>query len=243
MECSVKSHKGMVREINEDYYSSITESPVFNAAFIIADGMGGHSAGEVASKMAVEYINEKMKENGESLSKGKIKEFIANVIHESNKIIYEKSSVPGPCAGMGTTLAIAIFLLDKLYMGHVGDSRIYIMRDGQIKQLTTDHSYVEELIKNGSLLRTEADKHPKKNIITRAIGCFEDIEADISVYDMLENDVFMLCTDGLTNMLTDEEILTVVNENHDPDIACDKLIDLANIKGGKDNITVAIIRT
>jgi len=239
----MKSHKGMVREINEDFCDVVIGSSLMKAAFIIADGMGGHSAGEIASKMAVEYISEKIKENEKNFAEDSINEFLRDIIKEANDIIYEKSKVPGPFLGMGTTLIIAIFLSQNLYLGHVGDSRVYLIRNGEIKQLTTDHSYVEELVKNGSLSRTEAERHPKKNIITRAIGCFESVEADICTYEVYKGDIFILCTDGLTNMLTDDMILEIVSKNDDPQISCAELVDEANNNGGEDNITVIIIRT
>jgi len=239
----MKSHKGMIREINEDFCNAIMGSSLMTAAFIIADGMGGHSAGEIASKMAVEYISKKIKENEKNFTKDNISQYLQNIIKKVNDIIYEKSNAPGPFSGMGTTLIIAIFISDNLYMGHVGDSRIYVIRDEKIEQLTTDHSYVEELVKNGSLSRVEAEKHPKKNIITRAIGCFEDVEADICTYNIQKDDIFILCTDGLTNMLADDKILDIIKKDNDPQTSCVELIEQANRNGGDDNITVVIIRT
>lgn len=243
MKYGMKSHKGMIREINEDFCDAITGSSLMKAAYIIADGMGGHSAGEIASKMAVEYISNKIKENEKDFSEDNIGEFLNNVIKEANDAIYEKSKTPGPYLGMGTTLIVAIFLSGNIYIGHVGDSRVYMIRNREIEQLTTDHSYVEELVKNGSLSRTEAEKHPQKNIITRAIGCFESVEADICTYEVHKDDIFILCTDGLTNMLTDDRILEIVSNNEDPQSTCDELIKQANINGGEDNITVIIIQT
>jgi serine/threonine protein phosphatase PrpC len=239
----MKSHKGMIREINEDFCDAIIGSSIMKASFIIADGMGGHSAGEIASKMAVEHISRKIMENEGVFTEDSISEFLKNTIKEANDIIYEKSNAPGPFSGMGTTLIIAVFLSGNLYLGHVGDSRAYIIRKGEIRQLTTDHSYVEELVKNGSLSRTEAEKHPQKNIITRAIGCFESVEADICIYEVHKDDIYILCTDGLTNMLTDDKILEIVRNNEDLQSSCDELIDKANRNGGEDNITVIIIRT
>jgi len=239
----MKSHKGMVREINEDFCDVVIGSSLMKAAFIIADGMGGHNAGEVASKMAVEYISEKIKENEKDFTEDSVSDFLKNIIKETNGIIYEKSRIPGPFLGMGTTLIIAIFLCENLYLGHVGDSRVYMIRNGEIKQLTTDHSYVEELVKNGSLSRTEAERHPQKNIITRAVGCFESVEADICTYEVYQDDIFILCTDGLTNMLTDDRILEITVKHEDPQYACAELINEANKNGGEDNITVIIIRT
>ncbi|NSW90821.1 MAG: Stp1/IreP family PP2C-type Ser/Thr phosphatase [Firmicutes bacterium] len=242
MKYGIKSHKGMIREVNEDSCNVIFGSSKMTAAFIVADGMGGHSAGEVASKMAVDYISECLGNIPENLDEENLHSFIEKVIEEANNIIYEKSREPGPYYGMGTTLVIALFFDKKLYIVHVGDSRAYMVRNRNIKQLTTDHSYVEELIKNGSLTRGEAENHPQKHVITRALGCFEKVQVDIYSYDIYNNDIFILCTDGLTNMLSDDKIKSIVEKNDDPQVACAELVEAANISGGNDNITVVIIR-
>lgn len=243
MKYGVKSHKGMIREINEDSCNVIFgDSKKINAAFIVADGMGGYSAGEVASKMAVDYISQRIESIPENLDKEELLQFIEIIIQEANNTIYKKSSEPGQFYGMGTTLVIALFLDNKIIIGHVGDSRAYMVRNGDIKQLTTDHSYVEELIKNGSLTRGEAENHPKKHVITRALGCFEKVEADVFSYDIFGDDVFILCTDGLTNMISDDKIKKIVEEQEDPQVACTELVEIANKSGGNDNITVVVIR-
>jgi len=242
MKYGIKSHKGMVREINEDSYNVIFNSSKMAVAFILADGMGGHSAGEVASKMAVDYISSSLESIFDNLREENIETTMREIIEKANDIIYQKSSEPGPYFGMGTTLLMAIFLGKKLYVIHIGDSRAYLMRDGVIKQLTTDHSYVEELIKNGSITRVEAEHHPQKHIITRALGCFQSVDTDISSFDILHNDIFILCTDGLTNMLSDDKIKSIVEKHEDPQLACTELVEEANTNGGIDNITVVIIR-
>jgi len=141
---------------------------------------------------------------------------------------------------MGTTLIVALIDKEDMAVAHVGDSRLYLIRDRKIQQLTTDHSYIEELVRKGSLTRAEAQKHPQKNIITRAIGCFPEIEVDVLNFKIKKNDIFLICTDGLTNMLSDNEIYSmVVNEN--PETACRKLVKAAIEKGGEDNITVIVI--
>ncbi|HOJ11257.1 MAG TPA: Stp1/IreP family PP2C-type Ser/Thr phosphatase [Clostridiales bacterium] len=238
----IKSHKGMVREINEDSCNVIFGSSKMKAAFIIADGMGGHNAGEVASRMAVEYISEKINEAEKDFSEDGVCQFLISTIKEANDIIFKKSNAPGPFSGMGTTLIIAVFFAERVYIGHVGDSRVYVIRNNGIQQLTTDHSYVEELIKNGSLSRVEAENHPQKHVITRAIGCFEDVEADIYTYDIHTDDTFVLCTDGLTNMLSDDIIKSIIIQSDDPQSACAELVEKANKSGGNDNITLCIIR-
>lgn len=155
MKYGIESHKGMIREINEDSYSVIFKASTrINAAFIVADGMGGYNAGEVASKMAVDYISQCIENSSENLDE-ELPQFIESIIKGANNAIYKKSSEAGQYYGMGTTLVVTVFLDEKIIIGHVGDSRAYIVRNGNIKQLTTDHSYVEELIKNGSLTRVK----------------------------------------------------------------------------------------
>lgn len=242
MKYGVESHKGMIRETNEDSCNVIFGDSNTTAAFIVADGMGGHNAGEIASKMAVGYISERLKDIPGDLDEKALHDYINITIEEINTIIYQKSIEPGPYFGMGTTLVAALFFNKKLHIVHIGDSRAYIIRNGNMTQLTIDHSYVEELIKNGSLTRGEAENHPQKHIITRALGCFEKAEVDIFTSDVYDDDIFILCTDGLTNMLSDEKIKSIVIENEEPQIACSELVKAANASGGNDNITVAIIR-
>ena len=242
MKYGIRSHRGMIREVNEDSCNVISGSTKISAAFVVADGMGGYSAGEVASKMAVDYISQCMATVPEDFDEEKLPQFIEKIIEEANNIIYEKSSEPGKFYGMGTTLVIAVFLDKKIIIGHVGDSRVYMVRSGTIRQLTIDHSYVEELIKNGSLTRGEAENHPQKHVITRALGCFEKVQVDICRCDIYTNDIFILCTDGLTNMLSDDKIKIIVEKEDDPEIACAELVKEANISGGDDNITVVVAR-
>lgn len=243
MKYGIKSHKGLIREVNEDSCNVIFgDLKTIDAVFIVADGMGGHNAGEIASKMAVDFTSKSIESIAENLSIDELSQFTENTIREANIKIYEKSSEPGQFYGMGTTLVIAIFFNGKIIISHVGDSRAYLVRDGSIERLTVDHSYVEELIKNGSLTRSEAENHPKKHIITRALGCFEKVEADIYSGDIYKNDIFVLCTDGLTNMVSDDKIKKIVEEQKNPDEACTKLVKLANMMGGSDNITVIVIR-
>lgn len=243
MRFGVKSHKGMVRETNEDSYNIIagyTEVPV---SFIIADGMGGHNSGEIASKMAVDYISNNILQIPENFDfHNQIAETLKKFIKEANDYIYKASKEQESNYGMGTTLVAALAYQRKLYIGHVGDSRAYVLRNEGMQQLTTDHSYIEELIRSGTLTREEAENHPKKNVITRALGCAEEIEIDTYVADIKDDDIFILCTDGLTNMLHEEEIASIVRETDDPEAACTELVGRANSKGGEDNITVVVIK-
>ncbi|MDQ2087156.1 Stp1/IreP family PP2C-type Ser/Thr phosphatase [Herbivorax sp. ANBcel31] len=237
------SDKGRVRELNEDSYRVITGHDKIPDAFIIADGMGGHSSGDVASNMAVEFAKEYILNNPEIFSSDEnTLNGIKILMEEANRAIYEKASHSEENSGMGTTFIVTVVLNNKIYIGHVGDSRVYLIRNNSIKRLTMDHSYIEELIKNGSITREEAQNHPKKNIITRALGCNANILVDTLNSSIDENDIFVLCTDGLTNMLSDDEIMKIILENDNPSYSCNELVRLANEKGGDDNITVVILK-
>lgn len=237
------SDKGIVRDVNEDSYRIITGQDGVPDTFIIADGMGGHSSGDVASNMAVEFAKDYILNNPEVFSSEEsVLDGIRVLIEEANRAIYEKASLSKETLGMGTTFILTIVLNDNLYIGHVGDSRLYLIRDNTIKKLTTDHSYIEELIMNGSITREEAENHPKKNIITRALGCNESILVDTLVSPINKDDIFVLCTDGLTNMLSEYKIMEIILQNDDLFHSCRELVRLANEKGGDDNITVIIMK-
>ncbi|MCX8129011.1 MAG: Stp1/IreP family PP2C-type Ser/Thr phosphatase [Clostridia bacterium] len=238
----VKSDKGMVREINEDSYNIIAGYSEIPVAFIIADGMGGHNSGEIASKMAVEYISNSVMNISKDFENSDIAETIKGFMEKANADVYKASQEHEDNFGMGTTLITALVYQKKMYIGHVGDSRVYLIRENRIERLTTDHSFIEELIKSGTLTREEAENHPKKNIITRALGCSEDIQVDTYIADIMSDDTFILCTDGLSNMLDDDEIMEIVKANDEPAAVCEKLVDAANKNGGEDNITVILIK-
>lgn len=210
-------------------------------AFIIADGMGGHNCGEIASRMAVEHVGEFIRSNSSRFDLGNIREELRSAVEQANSVVYEKSMESEELNGMGTTLIAAVVCADTLTAAHVGDSRLYLVRDGEIHQLTQDHSYIGELLRNGTLTREEAENHPRRNIITRAVGCAPEILVDLISQDIKGNDIFVLCTDGLTNMISESEISGIVREN-EPEEACMKLIEAANRKGGDDNITVIVIK-
>lgn len=242
MEIGVKTDIGRVRDINQDayYISSFKDHPLF----IIADGMGGHKAGEIASNMAVEIISSNLEEdlNSLELDDSSIKVWIQNSMNKANKEIFDKSLKDEKFSGMGTTVTLAYTNNQKIFIGHVGDSRAYLFRKGVLSQMTKDHSLVEELIRNGSISKEEAKLHPQRNIITRAVGTSNDIEADLIVKEKLKDDILLLCTDGLTNMLMDEEIKEYLLINEDMQKVCEELVRLANEKGGFDNITVLAIK-
>ncbi|HEY5585869.1 MAG TPA: Stp1/IreP family PP2C-type Ser/Thr phosphatase [Ruminiclostridium sp.] len=236
----VKTDVGLKRQLNEDNCNVLAGYPNVPTCFVIADGMGGHKCGEVASKQAVDSVcNHLLKASWETEDiLGLLKDIISSV----NDEVYQFSLHDESTQGMGTTLIIAVLKNRKLFIGHVGDSRVYLVRENSIQKVTSDHSFIEELVKNGTITKDEAVNHPKKNMITRAVGYELDLEVDTYELDILENDVILLCTDGLTNMLTEEEILDIITNTQDLQVACDTLIQNANNKGGEDNITVIIGR-
>lgn len=233
---------GLIRDTNEDYYRIIHESSLDAYAFIIADGMGGHSCGEIASRMAVDYISDFVEQSGSRLfSCLSIGEEIRRLLMEANINVFEASLSNPEASGMGTTLTMAVIAGGKVTVAHVGDSRFYMARDGSLQQITEDHSFIRELIKKGTLTVEEAESHPRKHVITRAIGSSRDLEVDILDFEAEKGDVFLLCTDGLTNMISEDEIYNVIIDN-DPERACTELIEAAKSKGGEDNITVIVIK-
>ena len=218
---------GRRRRRNEDAY--VCEPPLF----AIADGMGGAQAGEVASRLAAAALKEGGAENGGGAQR------IVDLIQEANRRIYDRSSTDPKTSGMGTTMTVALVEDAHVTFGHVGDSRAYLVRDGEIEQLTGDHSLVNELIKSGQLSPDDAGSHPQRSVITRALGTDPDVDVDTFSVAAQTNDLFLLSSDGLTDMLGDSEILDVVERNRkDLDSAMRALVKEANRGGGEDNITV-----
>lgn len=240
MNISALTDVGLVRNNNEDSFYKSTDFDL--PLFIVADGMGGHNAGEIASKMAIDIIKQYFVENKNSLdNENKLISVINKSIKEANKKIYKLSKDDELYSGMGTTITLAYIFKGKIYIGHVGDSRAYIISNGQIFQITEDHSLVQELIKNGSITIEEGKTHPQRNMITRAAGTSEDIEVDITTKAFNNNDKLLICSDGLSNMVNDDEIIHTFNNEPLIKKACEELIKKAKNNGGKDNITVIAI--
>lgn len=240
MKVFAKSDIGKARDINEDAYYVSSESDQLKL-FIVADGMGGYNGGEIASKLAIESAEKYLKSNFNNISHDKvnIQELIRSSMEYANMIVYEKSKEILELDGMGTTLEVCLIYGDRMYIGHVGDSRIYRIRKNIIRKLTTDHSYVETLVKDGTITREEAENHPKKNMLMRALGCTAYVEPDVTVKGFLKNDILLMASDGLTNMIKEKEIYEMVTENIEK--SAEKLINRANDLGGYDNITVVIV--
>lgn len=242
MNIGASTDRGRIRENNQDYYyfSKSSKLPLF----IVADGMGGHKAGEVASKMAVDVIVKVFTEADINKldREDVIIDTIRRAIVEANNVIFQKSIEDLECNGMGTTITIAYLLNNKLIIGHIGDSRAYSIKDNELKQETEDHSLVAQLVKNGSITAKEAQFHPQKNIITRAVGTSKSIDIDIVIAEVKKDDIILLCTDGLTNMVEESEIKNIISSNENMQSACDNLVKKANELGGIDNITVIAVK-
>ncbi len=228
---------GRKRKINQDYIFT-SEKPIGNLSnlFIVADGMGGHNAGDYASKYTVETIVEEVEK---SFEKNAVK-ILEKAINIANDHIRQKASEDETYFGMGTTLVVATCIGKYLQVANVGDSRLYIIND-KITQVTTDHSLVEEMVRLGGIDREAARMHPDKNIITRAIGASEEVEVDFFNLELKKGDIILMCSDGLTNMVEDEEIRMIVSGQRDVVEMAEALVNEANDNGGKDNISVVVI--
>jgi len=225
-----RTDTGRQRRGNED--SSFARPPVF----VVADGMGGAQAGEVASQIAVETFEEGLPESGSP------EERLVNRVQEANSRIYERSRTEHERAGMGTTLTAAYLDDAHVAIAHVGDSRAYLFRDGSLTRLTQDHSLVDELVRRGKLTEEQAAEHPQRSIITRALGPEPTVEVDTWNYGVRAGDILLLCSDGLTSMISEERIAHSIASADSLERAADQLIDEANAAGGRDNITVVLFR-
>lgn len=230
MAATLRTDIGRLRRQNEDA-AWFDES---RAVFAVADGMGGHLAGEVASRMAIEAVQRMAKDNA-CPGIAALREAVASA-HET---ILAHAQDHIECAGMGTTLSVLWLGVNYAYIAHVGDSRIYRLREGSLTQITQDHSLVEELVRAGLITREQARTHPRRNIITRALGTHGENEPDLLVTDVRDGDLFLLCTDGLTGMVADGDIERVLREN-DMETAADRLLALALEAGGRDNVTLIL---
>lgn len=229
------SHVGMVRQQNEDAF--VAEGNVF----AVADGMGGHNAGEVASALAVDGLR-RAAAAGFSAAEG-----VVAAINTANTAIHEASGGLSEQRGMGTTLTALVPLVaadgepQRVVVANVGDSRIYLWRDGELKQVSADHSYVQELLSEGLITAAEARTHPRRNIVTRALGIEGDVNADSWVLPMVMGDRYVLCSDGLVDEVDDEEIAAILRTSINPQVAADHLVRVANDHGGRDNTTVVVV--
>lgn len=239
MEIQFQSDVGRRRRTNQDYTGVFTnESGVVLA--ILADGMGGHRAGDVASQMVVSYLGDLWNQE-EVVEQEQAAQWLIKHIQEINEIIYEEGQNQPELQGMGTTIVAAVLFERQFILANVGDSRAYLIREGAILQLTEDHSLVNELVKSGELTEEMAVNHPRKNILTRSVGMPGTVEVDVTFHDYLPEEYLMLCSDGLTNMVTDSDILKTIYSMRSLNGKVETLIQAANEAGGADNITVLLV--
>ncbi len=238
MEISSATSVGCIRSLNEDSFF-VSEPSADNTVFaIVADGMGGHNAGEVASAKAVGILKKNILEKADENPKN----ILIGAVYDANREIYEMSIKGEGLSGMGTTITACLIQKNNVTAAQVGDSRLYLIHGDEINQITKDHSLVEMLIESGAITKEEAKNHPQKNVITRALGTDETVEADIYEFKTKKGDVVLLCSDGLVNMLDDKEILSVVNSSESLENAANTLVENAENAGGTDNITVVLIK-
>ncbi len=228
---------GQKRQLNQDYIY-LSESPIGNLpnVFIVADGMGGHNAGDYASRLAVETVVEEI---GTSFEKNAVK-ILNNAIRRANEQLRKRAREDKALSGMGTTIVAATCIGRYLEVANVGDSRLYVISD-EIRQITQDHSLVEEMVRMGGLDKETARNHPDKNIITRAVGARRDVEVDFFNVELQTGDLVLLCSDGLTNMVDDEMICRILKGDGNLEDRVEELTRTANQNGGKDNISVIVI--
>ncbi len=228
---------GVIRSGNEDNYLMVPDRGVF----IVADGMGGHAAGEVASEMAVRIIARELGDIS-SRTDQEASERIRNSIIEANAAIFQRTLSEQDKRGMGTTATAMVVLGDNYLIGQVGDSRAYVLRKGDLLQLTKDHSYVQEQVDAGYLSPEEARTHPYSNVITRCVGANVDVTPDVYSGALQTGDVYLLASDGITGMIEDEDLSEMMTKLTEPQQLADALVDEANRRGGLDNVTVIVIR-
>lgn len=230
IETGVRTDVGRVREGNEDSY--LMDEPLFG----IADGMGGHAAGEVASSTAVAALS-----SGAARVNSEDPESLVALIKEANRAIFDKATKDDSLHGMGTTCTLVLIDAHRAHLAHVGDSRAYLLRDGDLSRLSEDHTLVGRMVREGQLTEEEAAKHPQRSMITRSLGTDSDVRVDLRSFDVRDGDRIMLCSDGLTSMIDEGTIKRVLQQTKSPQAAADELVDLANEAGGDDNITVVVL--
>ncbi|MDU2066296.1 MAG: Stp1/IreP family PP2C-type Ser/Thr phosphatase [Sporomusaceae bacterium] len=228
----VKTDIGLVREVNEDHYAF--EPPEL---LVVADGMGGHVAGEIASQLAISTIVEYLRQ---PFAANKTQQELEKALHLANEKIYERSQQGRQYLGMGTTVTACYILGQKIYWAHVGDSRMYLMQQGLLRQVTEDHSLVGELLRQGSITKAEADVHPQRNILTRAVGTSSKILVDSGCAQWEPSDYLLLCTDGLTGLVSETAIAQMISTESISQNTVDSLVQAALTAGGYDNVTVIL---
>ncbi|HEU5050230.1 MAG TPA: Stp1/IreP family PP2C-type Ser/Thr phosphatase [Gemmatimonadales bacterium] len=235
--CAARTDVGIVRSGNEDNYLMLADRGIF----IVADGMGGHAAGEVASEMAVRIISRELG-SLRGQSDEEVGERLRQAIRSANEAIFGRTLAEHDKRGMGTTVTVLTLLPHRYLIGQVGDSRAYLLRDGSLLQLTKDHSYVQEQVDAGLLTPEQARVHPYSNVITRCVGAGMEVTPDIYFGHLQSGDLVLLASDGLTGMLEDEQLLKILQSEGGPQKWVDRMISEANRRGGLDNITAIVVR-
>lgn len=242
------SHPGRIRPNNEDSYAIFVPPDLpegLDAILVVADGMGGHQAGEVASSLVVQKFARWF---GHEYGPQRIdtqldlRELLIRIIKEANEDVFTAATSDPHLRGMGTTVIAAAVVRDRLYLGSVGDSRAYLIEDSNIYQLNHDHSWVAEQVRAGRLTKAEAERHPRKNVLTRAVGVLSNVDVETQTFELGVGDSLLLCSDGLSNMVTEPELLQIVRQASDLSDAANRLVELANQRGAPDNVTVVIAR-
>ena len=240
MKIVAKTDIGLTRTSNQDSYAA-GELPGSVAWAVVCDGMGGTNGGNLASSTAVKIISERISSSyRQGMSFSSIKNMFMSAIIAANVSVYDMSKENPELSGMGTTVVVAIVANERVYVAHAGDSRAYILTSGNLHQLTKDHSFVQEMVDSGKLTADEAREDPRKNLITRALGVSEDLQIDFCEEDISENDVLLICTDGLTNYVEPDEIYELTEDGKFYEFA-ERLVNRANNNGGGDNITVVTV--
>jgi protein phosphatase len=229
----------MIRSGNEDNF--FAEADERRGVFVVADGMGGHAAGEVASEMAVQIVSRHLLAV-QSVIDADTPQILAQALRDANRAIYERMLAEVDKQGMGTTASVLVISDNQFLIGQIGDSRIYLLRDGALKQITKDHSYVQEQVDAGLLTPEQARYHPYSNVITRCVGANETVEADLYTGEMKAGDVFLVASDGLTGMVDDRRLQAMLLARSGPGRIVDALIAEANGRGGLDNITAIVVQ-
>lgn len=232
---------GLVRSANEDAFrfGKYEDGSVWA---IVCDGMGGALGGKLASSLAADLVSRKIEKSYNcSMSGVSIENMLLSAITTANVMVYDRAAIDSSVHGMGTTIVACVVKDALACIAHVGDSRAYLIREGRIMQITKDHSLVQEMLDRGQITKEQFDNHPVKNIITRALGVEESIDIDFDYIDVGEGDVILLCSDGLSGLVSCDELIKIYN-NSDFDALCDNYIEAANSNGGRDNITVVAVR-
>ena len=244
-EAAGASHQGRTRKTNEDAYGFTLSNAEGVCNFVVCDGMGGAAAGEVASRMAVDAMLQAMTPQPAAeanFPQAWTREAFQEAVHAANASVYRSAAQDPAKAGMGTTLVAMAIRANHAWVAHVGDSRCYRLRNGQLERLTRDHSLVDEQVRLGQLTQAQAENSPMRNVITRAIGTQDEVDADLIEFAVAPNDLYLLASDGLMREVDDRHIAKVLSATADLEQACARLIRAANDSGGRDNITCLVVR-